>query len=217
MTNTVNDILNPVLSFLETHSLAELRETHGIRYNVKGHLVTLAYDQFEAKIDNNVSNLCRGLVIAREDGSSAIDVNSVPFGKAVVLAFPFIRFFNYGQGDSHKALDAFKIRSVMEKLDGCAHESTIITTNKGPKTIKELCENQEYATVLSYNTGSKQLEWDQIVGHSIQNNIDNWYEIFLENGEKLLLTGNHMIWCDNLNCYRAVEDLDGTEILFHFA
>ena len=118
MTNTVSDILNPVLSFLETHSLAELREAHGIRYNVKGHLVTLAYDQFEAKIDNNVSNLCRGLVIAREDGSSAIDVNSTPFGKARILAFPFIRFFNYGQGDSHKALDAFKIRSVMEKLDG---------------------------------------------------------------------------------------------------
>ncbi len=110
----INNVLNPVLSFLENHSLADLRETHGVRYNVKGHLVTLAYDQFEAKITNNVSNLCRGLVITRQDGSSVIDVDA-PFGKACVLAFPFIRFFNYGQTNQS---DAFETWTVTEKHDG---------------------------------------------------------------------------------------------------
>ena len=113
MTNNNHYPLQPVFDFLETNSLADLREKHGVRFHVKGHLVTLAYDQFEAKITNDLTNLCRGLVIAREDGNPVVDVTA-PFGKVRLLAFPFVRFFNYGQVDAKFN----KPTAILEKLDG---------------------------------------------------------------------------------------------------
>ena len=110
----MNYPLQPLYDFLETHSLADLREIHGVRFHVKGHLVTLAYDQFEAKITNDLTNLCRGLVIAREDGNPVTAVDNAPFGKVKLLAFPFVRFFNYGQVNAKFN----KPTSILEKLDG---------------------------------------------------------------------------------------------------
>jgi len=110
-----NNKLQPLLDYLNSHSLAELREFHAVRYKVVDHLVTLAYHQFEAKNDNEITNLCRGLVIAREDGSTNIDENAV-FGPAKVLAFPFVRFFNYGQNASVDG--SLKPVRIYNKLDG---------------------------------------------------------------------------------------------------
>ena len=109
--------LYPLFTYLETHSLVELRNEHGVRFNVKGHRVTLAYDQFEAKITNPISNLCRGLVIAKYDifANPVVDVN-VPFGEAQLLAFPMVRFFNYGQDQENQ--NGLKPVSIYEKLDG---------------------------------------------------------------------------------------------------
>lgn len=99
-----------IKSYLQTKSLNDLRAEHGVRVHVKGHLATLAYDQFEAKNSDEIACHCRGMVIAREDGAD-IDV-TVPF-EARVLAFPFIRFFNYG----HMNL-VFEPMAVYEKVDG---------------------------------------------------------------------------------------------------
>ena len=95
---------------MQTKSLNDLRAEHGVRVHVKGHLATLAYDQFEAKNSDEIACHCRGMVIAREDGAD-IDV-TVPF-EARILAFPFIRFFNYG----HMNL-VFEPMAVYEKVDG---------------------------------------------------------------------------------------------------
>jgi hypothetical protein len=43
-------------------------------------------------------------------------------------------------------------------------------------------------------------------------NNNDWYEIELDTGDLLKLTGNHKIWCVDLNAYRAVQDLRGDEI-----
>lgn len=106
-----------ILDYLKTHSLQELRDEHGVKYNVRGHLVTLAYDQFEASMSNPIACMCRGMVITDDafvakDASDSIQ-DDCPLPQARILAFPFVRFFNYGQGDL-----VFKPEKVYEKLDG---------------------------------------------------------------------------------------------------
>lgn len=104
---------NCVRDYLRKNSLAQLRKRHGVRYTIKGHLVTLAYDQFEAKRTNRIANNCRGAVIARADGSVSINENE-PFGELQLLAFPLIRFFNYGEVNDYTLTPM----QVTEKFDG---------------------------------------------------------------------------------------------------
>jgi RNA ligase (TIGR02306 family) len=106
-----------------------------------------------------------------------------------------------------------------EKLDGCVSDNTLIAVRKNGKelqiTAKELaCDINEYE-ILSYNIDTQEQEYTAIGGVMVQDNIDNWYEIELENGTKLSVTGNHKIWLKDLECYRKVEDLDGTEELLY--
>lgn len=102
---------NIVLDYLKNHTLAELRENHGVRYGIRGHLVTLAYDQFEASLTDEIACMCRGMVLT--DDSMEVIRDDVPLQNARILAFPFIRFFNYGQLNF-----VFKPVKVYEKLDG---------------------------------------------------------------------------------------------------
>lgn len=104
-----------VESYLKKHSLNELRKKHGVRHAIHGHLVGLAYDQFEASKTNRIASNCRGAVIARKDGSSNICPN-MPFGELEIVAFPFMRFFNYGEDPA--AYKRFNLISVQEKYDG---------------------------------------------------------------------------------------------------
>ena len=106
-------MIDQLINYLKVHSLAELRAEHGVRFHICGHLISLAYDQFESSNTNPIANLCRGLVIAREDGSDQINPK-LPFGNVALLAFPVVRFFNY----NHDAKDSFEPISVVEKLDG---------------------------------------------------------------------------------------------------
>lgn len=119
-----------------------------------------------------------------------------------------------------KYMNAFvegEMFEATEKLHGCADYNTIIDSLKyGKIKIGEYVEKDiKNDMVKSYNLDTKEIEYRPILGVSVQENIDNWYLIELENGSTIKLTGNHLVWCENLNAYRAVEDLDGTEtVLF---
>lgn len=102
-----------VRDYLKDHSLADLRREHGVRYNIREHLITLTYDQFEASNSDRIACNCRGAVITKPNGDYRIDENA-PFGELRLLAFPFTRFFNYGQNDH----DIFLPKAVYEKYDG---------------------------------------------------------------------------------------------------
>ena len=100
------------------------------------------------------------------------------------------------------------------KRDGCLDENTLIETkNDGFLTIKYICDNKYKGYIKTYNVEKNVHEYKKIKNHSILENINNWYEIVLEDDKKLLITGNHYIWCVNLNCYRKVEELTGEENL----
>ena len=115
-----------------------------------------------------------------------------------------------------------------------AHTLTVEEASKGGKNSVEArrnkkilrdcleiyLENEITGKVLSYNTKTGKLEKDDICGH-LKNGIDvnqkenthQWYEIELEDGRKIKLTGNHKVYLPDLNCYRRVDELQGDENL----
>jgi hypothetical protein len=102
---------------------------------------------------------------------------------------------------------------ITEKVDGCLYENTLIITDSGEKTIKEICDSKYKGKVKSFDIELNEVIWDKISNHSIRPNNNDWYEIELYNGEKIKLTGNHRVWIPALNCYRMVKNLCGDEEL----
>jgi RNA ligase (TIGR02306 family) len=96
---------------------------------------------------------------------------------------------------------------ISEKLHGCCDEDTILITEGGEMTIKEICEIGYTGKVLSYDVDSNLIEFDKVVNHDIQDNINNWYLIELEDGTEIKLTDNHHVFLPDLNCYRAISDI----------
>jgi len=120
-----------VQEFLETHSLKELQEQHGVyaSFSQSGHKFSLNYDQIEAKEGDTLAQECRGLILACEDGVSLKGQSSVNAqgklsydhlspGKTQILAFPMRRFFNHGQGSAAEIDFSDPKLQILEKLDG---------------------------------------------------------------------------------------------------
>ena len=61
--------------------------------------------------------------------------------------------------------------------------------------------------VLSFDVDKEIVEYDKIINHDIQENIDNWFLIELEDGTEIKLTDNHRVYLPELNCYRAVSEI----------
>lgn len=101
---------------------------------------------------------------------------------------------------------------VTEKLDGeCLSEATLIDTDRGKVSIKEICKNISDYQVISFNQSNGSVEFKPIVDFFIKENDNNWYELKLENGDTIVATGNHKVFIPSLGCYRAVQDLNGDE------
>jgi tRNA splicing ligase len=146
---------------------------------------------------------CRGLIFDGETGN--------------LISRPYHKFFNVGEKDEtqlHK-INLNEPHVVLEKLDGCCDEDTILITQDGEMTIKNICEKKYKGLVLGYNHTTNQNYWTPIIDHSIKDNNDDWYEIELEDGKKIKLTSNHKVWCVNKNCYVEVSNLnEDDEVLF---
>ena len=106
-----------VQNFLLKNSLETLREIHGVRHSLSsdGTKVSLNYHQIEAKENDELACECRGLILCKNDRSK-INPEEI-FGSSRVLAFPFKRFFNFGQQSSETKLD-LSSTIVWEKVDG---------------------------------------------------------------------------------------------------
>lgn len=134
---------------------------------------------------------CRGLILENDTWN--------------VLSMAFEKFFNSEEGNAAK-ID-WNTAHVLEKLDGCCHENTILITEDGEMTIREMSETKYFGKVLAFDLETNEPMYDEIVDYSIKNNINNWFEIELEDGTSIKLTGNHKVWLPKLNCYRMVSEL----------
>lgn len=104
--------------------------------------------------------------------------------------------------------------TVTVKLHGCVEKNTIVNTLEyGDITIGEIVEKQINCSIKSYNVKTKKIEYAPVEQFYYVPNDGEWYEIELEDGTKLTITGNNPVWIPELNCYRRVDELDGTEML----
>lgn len=132
--------------------------------------------------------------------------------------------YNSIENVTNKELFAFKNSAlynpsdlwvVTPKVDGCLDENTIIQTSVGGKSIKQICEeypNIDYQ-IKSYNLETKTIEYVDCTNVSVQDNINNWFLITLEDGTNLVVTANHKIYLPEHNCYRQVDQLQIGDLL----
>jgi hypothetical protein len=120
-----------VQDFLETHTLAELAQAHGVyaSFSKSGHKFSLNYDQLESKEDDPLAQECRGLILASENNGQSfrplakeidgkLRYDDIIIGTTDILAYPMRRFFNYGQGAAANVNWSDPKLAVLEKLDG---------------------------------------------------------------------------------------------------
>ena len=115
-----------IQKYLLTHSFGELAAEHEIYPSgfTGGYKFSLNYDMIAAKNDNKFVQECRGIILG---ASNKINFNPklsnkqlddfCP-GETTVIAYPFNRFFNYGQEAAASIHWNDPNLRVMEKLDG---------------------------------------------------------------------------------------------------
>lgn len=104
--------------------------------------------------------------------------------------------------------------SVTVKLHGCVEKNTIVNTKEyGDITIGEIVDKKINCLIKSYNIITKEIEYVPIEQFYFVPDDGEWYEIELEDGTKLTITGNNPVWLPELECYRRVDELNGSEFL----
>jgi hypothetical protein len=138
---------------------------------------------------------CRGIVFSKRTG--------------LVTGRPLHKFFNVGEREETRIenLDWTKVKRVTPKYDGCCDKDTVLYTMDGPKTIKDVCNSHYTGLVMGWNHDLNEVQWTPILGHEVKPNNDDWYELEMEDGSKIKLTGNHLVWCINQERYVRVDQL----------
>ena len=131
-------------------------------------------------------------------------------GELVSASFP--KFVNFGEAPEVFPLpSSLNKTTIVEKIDGCCDENTMLSTTDGLMTIKEVCETKYNGKVLALDHNTNKEVMMKILSHSISQRKDNWYELTMVNGATIQLTGNHRVWLPELQCYRRVDELNGDE------
>ena len=124
---------------------------------------------------------------------------------------------HYDTAQLNKNMHEFSPEDVVyisNKLHGCVDGGTIINTLEyGDKTIKEIVDNRLQCKIKSYDIENNEVVYVSIDDYYLLKDDGEWYEMELEDGRKLLITGNNPVWMPTLNCYRKAEELKSGDIL----
>lgn len=178
-------------------TLADLELDLGIKSSEYGNLVILNYSQIDSPKNHPIVMECRQLVLEK--------------GTWNIIHMAMKRFFNYGEALELTADFDYSRAVALDKIDGCCDANTVIETEDGPKTIREICEEKYYGKIKAFDLETEEECLTPVEGHSIQDNNDDWYEIELEEGSSIRLTGNHKVYLPEFGCYREVKNLQGDE------
>jgi hypothetical protein len=111
---------------------------------------------------------------------------------------------------------------IQRKYDGCLHYDSLVEFDDGRiEKIGDVVNQKMRGKVKCYNITTEEVEFKEIDNWMVNlsdkdtryENNNNWYEIELETGETIRLTGNHRVWVESLKCYRRVDTLKGNEFL----
>lgn len=180
-----------IVTFIKKYGLAKAIETFKLTCKVYNHKILLKYNQIESPMGEIETQECRGLILEKDTWR--------------VICLTFFKFFNAEEG--HAAKIDWDTALVLEKADGCCYEDTVLITENGEITIKEICDTKYSGKVLSFDLDNEEEIFDDIVDYSVKKNINDWYEIELEDGTTVKLTATHKVWLPKLNCYRRVDEL----------
>lgn len=105
---------------------------------------------------------------------------------------------------------------LTEKLHGCVTKDSMVETLEfGLVSIDFLTGYTKKVHVKSMNVNTGEITFEKCDMVIDNGPSDNWYEIELENGTIIKITGNHLVWLPRLGCYREVANLEeGEDILF---
>ena len=113
---------------------------------------------------------------------------------------------------SKQAKNAYSI-----KFDGCVHEDTVVLTNRGDKTIKEIVNNfnqNDNLKVMGRELDST-VKYDHfvpLIGVNSCKGSKNWVEVYLENGTSVKLTEDHEVHTTNRGWVKAGELINSDDI-----
>lgn len=107
---------------------------------------------------------------------------------------------------------AQKPQSVSIKFDGCVHPDTVLLTDKGELTIKEIIDSVTPINVLTYNFKTGNEEFNLAQYPRVNNNNKNWVMIELENGSQLRVTEDHEVYVEGRGWIQAKNLKPGDDI-----
>lgn len=121
-----------VKEYLLYHTFRELEKKHGVQvsFSKNYYKFSLNYSMIDSKENDSLAKECRGLILTCDPDCKKIynqlnlnESNKNKFldicpGKTKILAYPFSRFFNYGQACCANIDFSDKNLSIYEKMDG---------------------------------------------------------------------------------------------------
>lgn len=96
---------------------------------------------------------------------------------------------------------------ISYKEHGCVSHDTIINTLQGDFTIKEIVDKKLDVDVKAFDINTGEIVYVPIDEYYFLENDGEWYEVELEDGTKLNITGNNPVWLPELSCYRKTNEL----------
>jgi hypothetical protein len=108
---------------------------------------------------------------------------------------------------SGKVTGNFPVFIKKTDQERCLSGDTVVDTEHGKIRIQDICEQKLNINVWTYNHITEELELKPITAHSILTRSRDWYKITLKSGKTITCTGNHMIWCNDIEAYRRVDEM----------
>jgi hypothetical protein len=106
--------------------------------------------------------------------------------------------------------------SFLQKTDQerCLSEGALVETSLGKMTIKTLCEGELQVLVKSFNVQTGQVEMKRVKGFSIMSETDqDWFCLTTKGGKRLIATGDHRVWCEDIQSYRRMRDIQSGQLV----
>lgn len=105
--------------------------------------------------------------------------------------------------------------TLSSKSHGCVDKNTLIQTEEyGSLRIQEIVEKKIKCKIKAFDTKLRKEVFVPIDDYYFFPNSDDWYEIELEDGSKIEITGNNPVWLPDYHCYRRVDKLRVGDNLF---
>lgn len=103
---------------------------------------------------------------------------------------------------------------LTEKVHGCVSEDTLVETKEyGDMTIGKIVKEKLPVNIKAFDTIKEEVVYVPVDDYYFLEDDGDWYEITLEDGTKLEITGNNPVWLPELACYRKAEKLIVGDVL----